>query len=57
MILGVILARKVYPAMKYLSVMLIVFGVAIFMYNKEKSKAKEGDDHLMGIGEMLVVSL
>ncbi|PIK46142.1 putative solute carrier family 35 member B1 [Apostichopus japonicus] len=54
MILGVILARKVYPAMKYLSVMLIVFGVAIFMYNKEKSKAKEGDDHLMGIGEMLV---
>lgn len=54
MILGVLLARKRYPLLKYLCVLLIVVGVATFMYNKEKSKAKEGDDHIIGVGEMLV---
>jgi len=34
MILGVLLARKRYPLVKYLCVLLIVLGVALFMYKE-----------------------
>ena len=37
MILGVLLARKTYPLLKYLCVFLIVFGVTIFMYKDVSS--------------------
>ncbi|XP_072173429.1 solute carrier family 35 member B1-like [Diadema setosum] len=53
MILGVLLARKSYPLMKYLCVLLIVCGVATFVY-KDKG-GKKNDDHLLGIGEVLVI--
>ena len=55
MILGVLLARKSYPWMKYLCVLLIVTGVATFVY-KDKGSSKTSD-HIIGIGEILVVSL
>ena len=32
MVLGAILAKKRYPLVKYLSVLLIVLGVALFLY-------------------------
>ena len=37
MILGVLLARKRYPLIKYLCVMLIVCGVALFMYKEVRN--------------------
>lgn len=42
MILGVLLARKRYPVLKYIFVMLIVVGVALFMYKDDHGKADEG---------------
>lgn len=53
MILGVLLARKSYPLMKYLCVLLIVCGVATFVY-KDKGGSKNSD-HFLGIGEILVL--
>ncbi|XP_046542871.1 solute carrier family 35 member B1-like [Haliotis rubra] len=57
MILGVLLARKRYPMAKYFCVLLIVMGVAMFMYKDQGHKAK-GDHSGLGIGEfLLLVSL
>jgi len=39
MILGVLLARKKYPLMKYICVLFIVVGVALFFY-KDVSQIK-----------------
>nr|CAD44563.1 endoplasmic reticulum UDP-Glc/UDP-Gal transporter [Xenopus laevis] len=53
MLLGVTLLRKKYPLTKYLCVLLIVFGVALFMY---KPKTGSGDgDHTVGYGELLLL--
>lgn len=54
MILGVLLARKRYPVAKYFCVLMIVMGVALFMY-KDKQDAK-ATEHVVGIGEFLLVS-
>lgn len=52
MILGVLLGRKNYPLRKYLFVLLIVVGVAMFMYKDGKS----GDGNsVVGFGEFLLV--
>ncbi|XP_067686950.1 solute carrier family 35 member B1-like [Haliotis asinina] len=57
MILGVLLARKRYPMAKYFCVLLIVMGVAMFMYKDQANKAKEAHSGL-GMGEfLLLVSL
>ncbi|XP_013136527.1 PREDICTED: solute carrier family 35 member B1 homolog [Papilio polytes] len=53
MILGVLIGRKSYPLKKYLFVLLIVIGVALFMY-KDQGK-KTSDDSGMGIGELLLL--
>ncbi|XP_072020094.1 solute carrier family 35 member B1-like [Amphiura filiformis] len=55
MILGVLVARKSYPWIKYLSVLLIVAGVATFMY-KDKGGKTTADDHLLGWGEILLLT-
>ncbi|ESO86832.1 hypothetical protein LOTGIDRAFT_128290 [Lottia gigantea] len=56
MILGVLIARKRYPLVKYLFVLMIVLGVALFMYKDDK--AAKSDKHEIGIGEfLLLVSL
>jgi UDP-galactose transporter B1 len=52
MILGVLLGKKNYPLRKYLFVLLIVVGVAMFMYKDGKSS--EGNSQL-GFGEFLLV--
>lgn len=56
MILGVLIGKKVYPKRKYLFVLMIVLGVALFMY-KDKA-AKAATDSGIGFGEaLLLVSL
>ena len=55
MILGVLIAKKRYPLQKYLFVMMIVAGVALFMF-KDKAPAKGAADHAYGMGELLLVS-
>lgn len=52
MILGVLLGRKNYPLRKYLFVLLIVVGVAVFMFKDGKSG--EGNS-VFGFGEFLLV--
>uniref|UniRef100_A0A1B6KZK2 Sugar phosphate transporter domain-containing protein n=1 Tax=Graphocephala atropunctata TaxID=36148 RepID=A0A1B6KZK2_9HEMI len=53
MILGVLLGRKSYPVQKYLFVLLVVIGVALFMYKDGKSSGTSTSS--VGIGEMLLV--
>lgn len=55
MILGVTILRKKYPLAKYLCVLLIVTGVAMFLYKPNKTSAV-ADDHVFGFGEILLVS-
>ncbi|KAG8446804.1 hypothetical protein GDO86_014311 [Hymenochirus boettgeri] len=54
MLLGVTVLRKKYPLTKYLCVLLIVIGVALFMYKPKKSDSI-GDDHVFGYGELLLL--
>ncbi|KAJ8414226.1 hypothetical protein AAFF_G00050960 [Aldrovandia affinis] len=54
MLLGVTILRKKYPMAKYLCVLLIVIGVALFMYKPKKGTASD-DEHLFGFGEMLLL--
>jgi len=55
MLLGVLIGRKRYPLLKYLFVLLIVIGVALFMF-KDGAKSKEDDSAgLIGIGELLLI--
>jgi len=54
MILGVLLGRKRYPLLKYLFILMIVAGVAMFMY-KENAKKSGGGDSLFGVGELLLL--
>ncbi|NWQ83426.1 S35B1 protein, partial [Columbina picui] len=53
MLLGVTLLRKKYPPAKYLCVLLIVAGVALFMYKPKKGAGS--DDHVFGYGELLLL--
>lgn len=61
LLLGVLLGRRSYPLIKYLCVLLIVMGVAVFLY-KDKPvlhSLDEGQWRLMGfvgVGELLLVS-
>ncbi|XP_067869388.1 solute carrier family 35 member B1 [Heterodontus francisci] len=54
MVLGVLIGRKRYPFTKYLCVLLIVLGVALFMY-KPKNGSGSADDHTFGFGEILLL--
>lgn len=55
MVLGVILARKRYSLQKYLFVLMIVLGVALFMYKpRHDAKVLDGD-HTFGWGEILLL--
>jgi UDP-galactose transporter B1 len=55
MILGVFLARKRYPMLKYLFVLMIVMGVALFMYKPKSSHKSLDQDHVLGFGEVLLM--
>ncbi len=61
LILGVLLSHKSYHISKYLIVLLIVAGVALFLYHGD-GKGNDNDDqwrlfNVLGIGELLVVRL
>ncbi|XP_008327537.1 solute carrier family 35 member B1 [Cynoglossus semilaevis] len=53
MLLGVTILRKRYPPAKYLCVLLIVSGVALFLYKPNSSKV--ADNHSFGFGEILLL--
>lgn len=53
MLLGVTLLKKKYPLAKYLCVLLIVAGVALFMYKPKKGGGAE--EHTVGYGELLLL--
>lgn len=55
MILGVLIGRKKYPLLKYLFVVMIVIGVALFMYKDGKTTGKSEDEGVIGIGEILLL--
>jgi len=56
MILGVLLARKKYPWLKYLFVLMITTGVAMFMYKPSKVQTTpESSSFVFGWGECLLV--
>lgn len=55
MILGVLLAHKKYPWLKYLFVLMITTGVAVFMYKPSKAKAVSDTSSMFGWGELLLV--
>jgi UDP-galactose transporter B1 len=48
MLLGVLIGRKSYTAYKYIFVIIIVIGVALFSF-KEKYEVKDGEDPILGI--------
>ncbi|KFV67097.1 Solute carrier family 35 member B1, partial [Dryobates pubescens] len=53
MLLGVTLLRKRYPLAKFLCVLLIVAGVALFLYKPQRGAAPE--EHTFGYGELLLL--
>jgi len=57
MILGVLLARKKYPWLKYLFVLMITTGVALFMYKPSKVQTSSESSPLFGWGELLLVCI
>ena len=54
MLLGVLLAKKRYPILKYFCVLLIVIGVAIFVF-KDSKASSAGAESVFGFGELLLV--
>ena len=55
MVLGVLVGRKKYPALKYLFIMMIVAGVALFMYKDSAAQKAGSSDSLIGVGELLLL--
>merc|ERR1719334_1341898 len=55
MVLGVLVGRKRYPALKYLFILMIVAGVALFMYKDSAATKAQGSDSLIGVGEILLL--
>jgi UDP-galactose transporter B1 len=56
MILGVLVGGRSYTLRKYMFILIIVFGVALFMYNPNKGGSAASSSGL-GIGELMLVSL
>merc|ERR550519_1567018 len=56
MVLGVLVGRKSYPLLKYMFILMIVGGVALFMYKDKAAKTSAGTtDSLIGVGELLLL--
>ena len=55
MVLGVLVGRKSYPLLKYLFILMIVAGVAMFMYKDGSKKGAQGGEGLIGVGEILLL--
>ena len=61
LLLGVLVGHRSYPRIKYLIVLLIVTGVALFLYKDGGQKKEDSGQYklfdIIGIGEFLVVSM
>lgn len=57
MILGILFARKRYPWAKFLFVLMIVIGVALFLYKDSGQTKKSEAEGLIGMGEILLVRI
>lgn len=55
MILGVLFGNKSYPMAKYLFILTVVLGVAMFMYKDKPVSTTQETDSGIGIGEILLV--
>lgn len=59
LLLGVLIGRKHYPLLKYIIVLFIVVGVALFLYDDNTSLPTDEHTprlfHILGIGELLVL--
>merc|ERR1740131_133374 len=55
MVLGVLVGKKSYPLLKYLFILMIVMGVALFMYKDKAGNASGGSDSIIGVGEILLL--
>lgn len=55
MILGVLVGSKSYPARKYLFILMIVAGVAMFMYKDSAATKAGGGESVLGVGELLLI--
>ncbi|XP_017777696.1 PREDICTED: solute carrier family 35 member B1 homolog [Nicrophorus vespilloides] len=53
MILGVLIGKKSYPMRKYLFVLLVVIGVALFIYKDQSGSTS--NQELFGFGEILLI--
>jgi len=57
MVLGVLIGRKRYPLLKYLFLLMMMTGVALFMYKDSAAKSSTaGSDGLIGVGELLLLA-
>ncbi len=62
LLLGVLLGGRSYPLIKYLCVLLIVFGVGIFLYKERTPNSSQDSQEtfklydIIGFGEILLVS-
>jgi len=54
MVLGVVIGRKKYPLLKYLFVLMIVVGVALFMFKDGKAASSKAEA-TFGFGEILLL--
>jgi hypothetical protein len=54
MVFGVLFARKSYPIAKYVCVLMIVAGVALFLYKDKNAQHTHGSFEF-GFGELLLV--
>jgi len=56
MVLGVLVGGRHYALKKYMFVLIIVAGVALFMYNPNKAATAGDTAGGLGIGELMLVS-
>ena len=57
MVLGILLARKRYPAVKFLFITMICIGVSLFLYKDQEKKTVIEDKPIFGFGEILLVCI
>merc|ERR550534_2297331 len=55
MVLGVLVGGKKYPTLKYIFILMIVAGVALFMYKDSAAQKAGSGDGLLGVGELLLL--
>lgn len=55
MVLGILLAKKRYPAAKFLFLLMICMGVSLFLYKDQQKSTVSDDKPIIGVGEILLL--